>query len=440
MKFNEHPLRVPLTNEMHARPFQSLGAPGRALSVAFKPQTAAAERSPETDRAHLCILLDKYGAAYPPPGARQHSVDLNRVRLKWECHTEFVSYTLFETGTTDTLFAGRLMEFFDADWMNDAPGPVISAIECEVFRSEATDLREYFSTIMARHFDLESLAASEVLEQAAVVAGDFRIHEQGLTRFAVVVTGDVGPLRLGRVVQRLFEIETYRAMAVLALPMAIKISGRLNEIERRLAELIADVNKDAADRAKDDIILGELMTLSAEIGAMSASSAFRFGASGAYETIIAERLDAMAETSLSGRQKLRDFLTRRFSPAMRTMQAAESRIEALSIRAARAAELLRTRVNVKLEAQNADLLESMDRRAALQLRLQETVEGLSVVAISYYAVSLAAYLGGPLAEAVGVSKTLLLAILTLPVVLLVWWFVRRIRKRISKREAARNTV
>jgi uncharacterized membrane-anchored protein len=96
----------------------------------------------------------------------------------------------------------------------------------------------------------------------------------------------------------------------------------------------------------------------------------------------------------------------------------------------RAGQLLRTRVDVERSAQNQALLESMDKRAALQLRLQRTVEGLSVVAISYYAVSLAGYLGYPLAALVGVSKTMLSALITLPVVALVWMAVRRVRKNI----------
>jgi uncharacterized membrane-anchored protein len=93
--------------------------------------------------------------------------------------------------------------------------------------------------------------------------------------------------------------------------------------------------------------------------------------------------------------------------------------------------LLRTRVDVERSAQNQSLLESMDRRADLQLRLQRTVEGLSVVAISYYAVSLAAYILYPFAGILQMSKGTLTALVTLPILLLVWWAIRRIRKRME---------
>ena len=115
---------------------------------------------------------------------------------------------------------------------------------------------------------------------------------------------------------------------------------------------------------------------------------------------------------------------------MRTVRATQARLNAMADRARRAGELLRTRVDVERSAQNQALLESMDRRADLQLRLQKTVEGLSVVAISYYAVSLAGYLLLPLAKGVGLDKGMLMALVTVPVVLAVWWVIRRIRRSV----------
>ena len=105
-----------------------------------------------------------------------------------------------------------------------------------------------------------------------------------------------------------------------------------------------------------------------------------------------------------------------------------------SLRAGRTANLLRTRVDVASAAQNVEVLRRMDERAALQLRLQETVEGLSVVAISYYAVNLAANLVKPLARQAGVGEGWVYAGLTPLVVALVWVAMRRVRKRIARRE------
>ena len=124
-------------------------------------------------------------------------------------------------------------------------------------------------------------------------------------------------------------------------------------------------------------------------------------------------------------------MNRRYDPAMRTVKSAEVRLNAMVERAARAGELLRTRVDVARQAQNQKLLESMDRRSDLQLRLQRTVEGLSVVAISYYAVSLAAYAVYPIAKEIGISKEMAVAGLTPLVVAVVWLALRRIRNGVG---------
>ncbi|HEU0223344.1 MAG TPA: DUF3422 family protein, partial [Paracoccaceae bacterium] len=179
--------------------------------------------------------------------------------------------------------------------------------------------------------------------------------------------------------------------------------------------------------------LDRLLAMSAEIEALSSRSAFRFGAAEAYAAIVTQRIDALREERIEGRQTLAEFMARRFDPAMRTCRSAKGRAEELSQRAARAANLLRTRVEVGIAAQNRGLLESMDRRAALQLRLQQTVEGLSVVAISYYAVSLAGYVLAPLAEAGGIDKPILTALATPPIIVAVWLLIRRIRRRFEGR-------
>jgi uncharacterized membrane-anchored protein len=177
-----------------------------------------------------------------------------------------------------------------------------------------------------------------------------------------------------------------------------------------------------------DETLGKLLSVSAELEAMIAHSAFRFGATGAYEAIVNQRIEVLREQRFDGRQTFAEFMMRRYDPAMRTVKAAERRLAAMSDRAMRAGNLLRTRVDVERSAQNQALLESMNARADAQLKLQRTVEGLSVVAISYYAVSLLSYLVYPVSDLTGLSKGTLLALLTLPVVLMVWVLLRRIQK------------
>ena len=433
-----HPQRYPLTAELHARPFAPIEAPGRAVMIAFMPEGGAAERDHEGELAHLKALIDRHGGAHPAPGASHHSADLGRFRLKWERHTEFVSYTLYEDGPADRLFDEALAPRLPDTWLEAAPGALFAAVQVEIARAEDRDAAlRLVDGPLRRHMVGDSMASAQVLDGNAIALGDFRIHESGFTRFALVVHADVGADRMGRVTQRLLEIENYRSLAMMALPLARETSGRVTAIDRRLDALIRQVAEEGEQPAEAEV-LRQLTALSAEIEALTTGTAFRFGASQAYEAIVNQRIEMLRETRLPGRQLFGEFMQRRFDPAMRTCRATSGRLQDLATRTARTADLLRTRVNVAVEAQNQQLLRSMNRRAELQLRLQETVEGLSVVAISYYAVGLAGILLAPLAARAGWGRDTVTALAALPIIAAVWWFVRRIRARIGTREPDRG--
>ncbi|MEO1775871.1 MAG: DUF3422 domain-containing protein [Pseudomonadota bacterium] len=431
---DHHPKRFAMTNELHARPFMPVAAPGRALVMAFKQTNNAQERDPALDRRHLLAFIDRHGGQHPAPGASHYLATFGRFTMKWERHTEFVSYTLVEEGGGEALFDSALAEHLPPDWLAEAPGQVVAASEIEVLRvADRAAAEKALTGPLSREFSAESLAAALTLDDGALAIGDFRIHEGGFSRFALVVYGPVGDRRIGRAMQRLVEIENYRMLAMLALPIARDAAARLNEIDRELSRLIATV-ADREDPREEAEILDALTALSAEIEAMSATTAFRFGAARAYEAIVHERIAMMREERMIGRQLFSEFMLRRFDPAMRTVRATSGRLTDLATRAGRIADLLRTRVDVALQAQNQQLLTSMDKRAALQLRLQQTVEGLSVVAISYYAVSLAGYFIAPLGQVFGVTKEGLTALTAIPIVAAVALFVRRIRRGVEKAE------
>jgi len=200
----------------------------------------------------------------------------------------------------------------------------------------------------------------------------------------------------------------------------------MGALDDELTRLTRAMN-DGASRSEET--LEALLRISSELENMVVESSFRFGATGAYEALVHQRIDVLREARFNGRQTLHEFMMRRFDPAMRTVKSAEGRLAKMAERAMRAGQLLSTRVDVERSAQNQELLASMDKRADLQLRLQHTVEGLSVVAISYYAVNLVAYLVMPLAEPAGVSKPVAMAVLAPVVVLGVWGMVRRIRAK-----------
>ena len=434
MTLPDHPLRYELANELHARPFPELEPPCAAAFLAIRQPDNAADRDLVEDRAHLIALLDRYGAAHPAPGANHHTARLGRGTLKWECHTEFVTYTIFSEGTADTPFGGQVQALFPRDWLANAPGKVLTS--CLVRVETMPEDRDARLREASAWFVPESLAVSQVIDGCAIIAGDFRIDSAGHIRFAVFAQPGTGKRRLGRIVQRLLEIETYKSMAMLTLPRAREVSSRVATLNRDLTEI---VQKMAASTGGEVETLQELLQMTAEIELLSSSSAFRFGAAGAYEAIVNQRIEVLREERLASRQLFSEFMMRRFDPAMRTCRSARDRLAELSARAERAANLLRTRVDVASSQQNAQVLRRMDDRAALQLRLQETVEGLSVVAISYYAVNLAAGVLAPLGKFINLDKTELMAALTIPVVGFVWFMVRRLRKRLTTRDETTET-
>jgi len=422
----DHPLRYKLANELHARPFPSMQSSSAAAYVAFKQPDMAANRDRTRDLEHLYDLLDRHGAPHPQPGATHYYGQIGKHWLKWEQHTEFVTYTIFSDGVQDRPFDARAFDPFPMDWLEAAPGQRVTSILLRVEdRPDAAEVGER----LEKWFVPESLAVSTVVDDAAIIAGDFRIDESGHMRFAIFVGADTGKRRIGRIVQRLCEIETYKSMSMMGFARVRAMGAQLGALDTRLTTLVEEMSQEGS-RAEET--LQALLAISAELETLSAQSSFRFGATWAYEAIVNERIDALREARFEGRQSFGEFMVRRYQPAMRTVRSAQERLDAMSARGVRAANLLRTRVDVERSAQNQALLESMDKRSDLQLRLQRTVEGLSVVAISYYAVSLASYVLYPLEAPTGLSKNMLTALVTVPVVLAVWGLVRRLRKEADK--------
>ncbi len=421
----DHPLRYDLTNELHARPFPQLKAPATAVYLAIKREHDAVKRDRAADLAHLVSLLDRHGAPHPQPGATHYFGKIGRHYLKWESHTEFVTYTMLTDGVSDRPFDPADFEVFPQDWLAQAPGLRITSATIRVtpWHSKERLIRD-----IDELFVPESVAVSRVLDEAAVLAGDFRVDPAGHLRFLLSLAPETGASRTGRIVQRICEIETYKTMSMLGFARVREMGSQMGAVDDRLNQLTGGL---AGGGQAPDQALEDLLAISAELEGLVAKSSFRLSATSAYEKIVNQRIEMLRETRFNGRQTFAEFMMRRYEPAMRTVLSARERLEAMSARAGRTAQLLRTKVDVERSAQNQALLESMDRRADLQLKLQRTVEGLSVVAISYYAVSLASYLLYPLAARLDMSKGMLMALVTVPIVLAVWGMVRKLRSKVD---------
>lgn len=419
----DHSRRYSLSNELHARPFPPMQVGQSALIIAVKPERHAARRDKSLDFNHLVALLDRFGAAHPQPNATHYAADLGPFYLKWECHTEFTTYTVIFRTPEGRAFDPSGFDVFPKEWLDQMPGVCVTSaiVRCEEM-IELAEIKEK----LAEWFVPESLAVSYVLDRAAVVASDLRVDTAGFTRFVLFADRDTGTRRLGRIMQRLFEIETYKSMSMLGHARAQGLSKEMGPIDARLNALTQDM---ARDDVPHEQTLHALLEISGELEQLTAATEFRFGATAAYEAIVNARIEVLREERFEGRQTFHEFMMRRYDPSMRTIKSTEARLRRMLERAIRAGDLLRTRVDVARSKQNQELLTSMNERADTQLRLQKTVEGLSVVAISYYAVSLAAYALYPLAQMLDLSKGWLMALITPLVVATVWWLVSRIRAK-----------
>jgi uncharacterized membrane-anchored protein len=426
----DHPLRRALTNEVHARPFAPLGAPLRATHLALLSGEAAAE----TDRAQVARLCAQYGVAAPGEGDTHWMADFGTYQLKWERHTEFSTYSFFQPvappGEADYAepFAAAALALVPEDWLEALPGEVLAGVHLEMESREAPQRNP---GTLAKLFGTDNIAGSLVSGGAAAVWMDFALHPDGFGRILVHDRG-MRPRQAGRLVQRLFEIETYRMMALLALPLARRYGADFTRAGERLTDITARMTS-IAGLEDERRLLEELTGLSSQVEGMAAATSYRFSAARAYYALVRRRVEELREERFEGFQTLLEFVERRLAPAMRTCEAVSDRLDTLSRRITRAGELLRTRVDIQLEAQNSGVLKSMDRRARLQLRLQQTVEGLSVAAISYYLVGLISYAAkAAKAAGLGLDADIVTGLAIPVVVVAVGYGVWRVRRLVER--------
>ncbi|CAN5844118.1 DUF3422 domain-containing protein [soil metagenome] len=418
----DHPQRIVLNDEVHARPPEALRSPCRLFYLAL---LSPPERRDEDWRA-VEALCKTFGVAPPLPSANHFSADFGSFRLVFERHAEFARYMIVTPAGDDSIpFAEPAIAAVPADWLAALPGEVIAATQVALVRGSEPISHEETA---ARSFSGNQLIGSTIGGGAAVALTDLRVHDDGFGRRLVEDHG-LTPRQAGRMVQRLLEIDTYRMMALLALPVAHKAMPFVAQCEKELTEVAVALV--GAGEQDEPGLLDRLTALEGAIASRSSETYFRFSAAAAYYELVQRRIAELREERLQGLQTFGDFIERRLAPAMNTCRSVGARQELLSSRVARATQLLSTRVDVTRERQNQAVLRSMDRRAALQLRLQTTVEGLSVAAITYYVVGLIGY-AAKAATSLGIAVNAEIAMgVSIPIVAALMAFgVHGIRKRV----------
>ncbi len=384
----DDPQRLPLHDEVHARPPARIHLPALVVFIAVLNEGVSREQECE----HLRLLPGQEGLTLQDLAGSFLRLRFADHMLKWERHTEFTRYVLTQPlpagvglGTQQPdLMAGLALP---TQWLNRIPGRTVAAVQLAMLQHDLDDPHAALALGQA-WFGGRTVVASLLGNGHSMAVTNFRIREDGFERMLVIAPPGTSPTRAGRISQRLLELEIYRLMALRGLPVAKSLAPVLAEAEAGLAEVTLQLE---ARQASEAALLDRLIHVAAGIERATAEHVYRFSATEAYHAIVRQRITELREKPIPGTQTLGEFMQRRLSPAIATVAATAQRLASLSQRTERASALLRTRVDIATETQNQQLLAKLTRGQELQLNLQTTVEGLSIAAISYYVISLLLY-------------------------------------------------
>lgn len=447
--------RLELHQELHARP--ALPAP-RGGVVSYWVHAGMDGAHAEQALATLCLAC---GSAPPAPGVRHHVLQAPGFALKFERHGEFVSWQVnrplppLGEAPDEAALRSALLESSALPLLPDAfvalldgpgSGEMIAAAHVAMIDGRDSDalLPRCQALLAAQAGAVDGARGGEAAPLMGAFIGDGRrgallshlqLGADGFTRFALIDFG-LTPGQAAREAQRLCEIEAYRMLAMLGFPLAQREGATLAQLEGALQQTVDAMANDAA--ADDAQAFAALTRLAAEVEHGTARTRYRFSATRAYHRLVERRLADLREQRIEGVQTLSGFLARRFAPAMALCESTDARLTDIAERINRATDLARVRHEARREAGNQELLRALAQRQQQQLQLQKTVEGLSVVAISYYALGLVGTLAKaakawPLLEPLHLQPDLVVGLAVLPVVAGVAWFLRRLHHRLDHR-------
>ena len=429
----EHPLRRQLNDELHARKFNHFEGTGRFIRYVYFTQG---------DDKRLLRDINKLLVSF---NLREMALDEKFIRLeadgfavRVERHTEFMSLSIIDMD--DKPQTGLNKTAFDEAAFPHLPFAQIKALGHLLFHAMWLEIcqmpkKHPAANEMESALQGRSVAGDYISSGGAQLYASFDIDEAGYSRVALMNDAIAGH-RMGRVIQRVIEMETYRLMALLSLPKVKYHSPALDKIEDDLKAATRTLSKvqhddKAAQNVEDaDALLSQLTGLAADVEQIYSETSYRFSASLAYQDIVDARIASLKTSRLNGYQSIGGFLAKRMQPAMQSMTAFSRRIEHLSKRISRAGQLQRSQTELSLQIQNRDLLTSMNKRTSAQLRLQQTVEGLSLAALTYYGVGLVGYVAEGLP--MGVSVKVVKAIAVPVVALLVYVVIKRVKRSLAE--------
>ena len=420
MAFTEHPLRRWAVDEMRLRRFAPVSSHCdmyQAVRLIDANERALEDHWLLNDRPDFndWSLAPRHGAGHTKSG----------IYFLWERHTEASTLTLiFPADAPEGVRAPYIK------WLEQWPGAVVRATHVFVL-PDAKNIEIQLKNLGISRQELVCCDINAGLR----IWSDFGIHDDGYGRL-LVTAGDVEDGERGRIIQRAQELGNYRNLALLGFPTVQKYGPQVDRLEQKLSEHATRV---AFADDDDETLLNQLAEISSELELIRSATGFRLSATAAYAEVAADRLAALNIQPVANYQSLTDFTERRLVPASRTCSVFRTRLSHIAERISGVMHTLDVRIDIRIKAQNLGVMQSMERSTQLQLRLQTLVEGLSVIAAAYYLIGLTAYIvKGVSALPSGFSSEVLIGAITVPVILLIYALVRRLRFKVLKETEAEN--
>ena len=420
MAFTEHPLRRWAVDEMRLRRFAPVSSHCdmyQAVRLIDANERALEDHWLLNDRPDFndWSLAPRHGAGHTKSG----------IYFLWERHTEASTLTLiFPADAPEGVRAPYIK------WLEQWPGAVVRATHVFVL----PDAKNIEIQLKKLGISRQELVCCDI-NAGLRIWSDFGIHDDGYGRL-LVTAGDVEDGERGRIIQRAQELGNYRNLALLGFPTVQKYGPQVDRLEQKLSEHATRV---AFADDDDETLLNQLAEISSELELIRSATGFRLSATAAYAEVAADRLAALNVQPVANYQSLTDFTERRLVPASRTCSVFRTRLSHIAERISGVMHTLDVRIDIRIKAQNLGVMQSMERSTQLQLRLQTLVEGLSVIAAAYYLIGLTAYIvKGVSAYPSGFSSEVLIGAITVPIILLIYALVRRLRYKVLKETEAEN--
>jgi uncharacterized membrane-anchored protein len=385
--------------KLHERPQQPIGkwlrAPAHVHYEAFRMSDPPAQRP--ASRVEFQSLLSQFKVPAETTVLRENfgygvkEVESgDRLILIWQAHTEYYNYQFWHVpaqATVPVTFGS--LKFPGYACVLEPLGSVVCRLDILL----TTD-------ILPTRGDMRELMPGPVLygsrlfsEQTAVVTS-FTPDDQGRERYWVSVGPSRGDLsRLKDVVDAIVRIETYYHLLLMQKPLfsaAVDQVYKFEQVHLKQREIItshiAHADSQALQRWLNTLTQDLLKT-----NRMAGTLHFELSASLPYDKIVHTTLTSLAEQSMEAYRPISDYVLGGITGVAEGYQQLLRRIDTLRGGFEGMIAIIRTRIDLILEAQNLALLQSVDKTTKSQVLLQHTVEGLSVIVIAYYLAGLAGY-------------------------------------------------